>query len=46
MKLPTLHGLTEALRGKLAQARQTWAAMPVSERFVTVCLSIMIVGGS
>jgi dolichyl-phosphate-mannose--protein O-mannosyl transferase len=45
MKLPTLHGLTEALRGKLAQARQTWAAMPVSERFVTVCLSIMIVGG-
>ena len=45
MTLPTLNDVKEALRGKLAQFRQAWSAMPAPERFVTICLSIMIVGG-
>jgi len=45
MKLPTTHDVKELLRGKLAHARQTWAAMSATERFVTVCLTIMVVGG-
>ena len=45
MTLPSTQQIKEALVGRLAQARQTWVAMTALERFVTVCLSIMIVGG-
>ena len=45
MKLPTLQDLKAAGRKWLAETGQTWAAMTVTERFVTVCLGVMIVGG-
>jgi len=45
MTFPTTQGIAQLLRAKLAQLRAAWLAMPGPERFVTVCLSIMIVGG-
>ena len=45
MKLPTVQDLKAAGRRWLAQTQQAWTAMTVTERFVSVCLGIMIVGG-
>ena len=45
MKMPTAHGVAEALRAKVAGLRQAWQAMPAAERWVTAFLAAMIVGG-
>jgi dolichyl-phosphate-mannose-protein mannosyltransferase len=37
--------LREALRARVAAAKQSWATLSTAERFVTVCLGLMIVGG-
>jgi dolichyl-phosphate-mannose-protein mannosyltransferase len=45
MKLPTTTDIKEALAARLAHARQTWAAMPLPERLVTIFLAVMVIGG-
>jgi dolichyl-phosphate-mannose-protein mannosyltransferase len=45
MRMPTAHGVAEALRAKYAGLRQAWQAMPAAERWVTAFLAAMIVGG-
>jgi len=45
MTLPTLQDFRVQVRRKLDETRQVWAAMSTPERFVTLCLAIMIVGG-
>jgi dolichyl-phosphate-mannose--protein O-mannosyl transferase len=45
MRLPTAQDVKQALRRKLAHAREVWAAMPLPERLITLFLGIMVVGG-
>jgi dolichyl-phosphate-mannose-protein mannosyltransferase len=45
MKRLTFTELKAAARGHLAEWRQAWAAMTFTERLVTLCLFILVVGG-
>lgn len=45
MTLPVLQDFRVQVRRKLHESRQVWSAMSPSERFVTICLAVMIVGG-
>ena len=45
MRIPTAHGLAEALRGRYAQLRQAWLDLPAPQRWITAFLVAMIVGG-
>ncbi len=45
MNIFTPHAMADVLRAKYAQLRQGWLAMPAPQRWVTVFLSVMIVGG-
>jgi dolichyl-phosphate-mannose-protein mannosyltransferase len=45
MTLPRLKDFRAQVRRKLDESRRVWDAMSTPERFVTLCLAVMIVGG-
>jgi dolichyl-phosphate-mannose--protein O-mannosyl transferase len=46
MTLPTANGAVQAWRAQVARLQKAWADMPAPQRFVTVFLSVMVVGGA